>query len=140
MQTRGLPGRRLELRSGCRGVLADALVMQGNVLTALQTVLGGKRYLDPALMQLLDEKAMGWDPQLSEKQLQILQEVVYGLIDRQIAEKLQIPYDTVRNNLRQAYRDLGVNNRIQAALLLIQQGLLRSVDLPAQGLNQLRRF
>ena len=140
MKTLSLPRLRLALGSGCTGVLADALIMQGNTLAAVQTVLSGKRYLDPALMQLLDEKAMGWDPQLSEKQLQILQEVVYGLSDRQIAEKLQIPYDTVRNNLRQAYRDLGVNNRIQAALLLIQQGLLRSVALPAQGLSQLRRF
>ena len=140
MKTLSLPRLRLALKSGCRGVLADALIMQGNVLIAIQTVLRGKRYLDPALMQLLDEKAMGWDPQLSERQLQILQEVARGLSDRQIAEKLQLPYDTVRYLLKQVYRELGTANRIQAAVLLVQQGLVRPVDTPAQGVARAFRL
>ena len=136
MKTLSLPRLRQALGSGCRGVLTDALIMQGHVLTALQAVLAGKRYLDPALWKLLDANAMGWDPQLSEKQLQILQQVVDGLSDRQIAEKLAIPYDTVRYCLKLAYRELGTTNRMHAALLLVQQGMLRTGLLPAQGLSR----
>ena len=136
MKTLSLPRLRLALGSGCRGVLTDALIMQGHGLTALRTVLAGKRYLDPGLLELLEENAMGWDPQLSEKQLQILQEVVHGLSDRQIAEKLAIPYDNVRYCLKLAYRELGTSNRMHAALLLVQQGLLRTGLLPAQGLSR----
>jgi NarL family two-component system response regulator LiaR len=136
MKTLSLPRLRLALGSGSRGVLTDALFMRGYVLAALRAVLAGERYLDPALRELLEENAMGWDPQLSEKQLQILQEVVYGLSDRQIAEKLSIPYDTVRYCLKQAYRELGTSNRMHAALLLVQQGLLKTGVLPAQGLSR----
>ena len=135
MKTLSLPRLRLALGSDCTGVLADALIMQGNTLAAVQTVLSGKRYLDPALMQLLDQNEMGWDPHLSEKQLQILQEVARGLSDRQIADKLQMPYDTVRYFLKQAYRELGTTSRIQAALLLVQHGLLRPADPPATHLS-----
>ena len=140
MKTLSLPRLRLALGSGCTGVLADALIMQGNVLKAVQTVLGDKRYLDPTLMQLLDQKALGWDPELTDKQLQILQEVVHGLSDRQIADKLQIPYDTVRYFLKQAYRELGTTSRIQAAVLLVQQGLLKPAALPARRLSQASRL
>lgn len=130
MKNLSLPRLRQAMQGGSQGVLTDALILEGHVLKALQALLSGKRYLDPALMQLLEEHQLGWDPQLSERQLRILQEVVNGLSDRQIAEALAIPYDTVRHHLKQAYRELGTTNRSHAVLLLVQQGLLRPADLP----------
>lgn len=138
MKTLSLPRLRLALSSGCRGILSDALILQGNVYTAIQETLQGKRYLDPALTQLLEENEMGWDPRLSAKQMLILQEVLHGLSDRDIAEKLKIPYDTVRHNLKMAYRELGTTNRSHAAMLLMQQGLLRPPVPPAQPLSGTR--
>jgi len=133
MKSVSLPRLRQALLSGSRGIITDALVGEGNVYVALQTVLTGGRYLDPNLCQLLEENEMGWDPRLSEKQLQILQAVVQGLSDRQIAQALDLPYDTVRYHLKQAYRELGTTNRNHAALLLVQQGLLKPPTLPRKA-------
>jgi DNA-binding NarL/FixJ family response regulator len=135
MKTVSVPRLRLALRSGSQGVLTDALVLEGHVFAALQTLLAGGRYLDPNLSQLLEQNALGWDPQLSGKQLQILQAVVQGLSDRQIAEALELPYDTVRYHLKQAYRELGTTNRSHAALLLVQQGLLAPPSPPRKAWN-----
>jgi DNA-binding NarL/FixJ family response regulator len=75
--------------------------------------------------------ALGWNPKLSDKQLLILQQVVYGLTDREISAELNIPYDTVRHNLKQAYREIGTTSRSHASLLLVEHGLLRKPALPA---------
>jgi len=140
MKNTSLPRLRQALQAGCQGVLTDALIQDGHVLVALQALLRGERYLDPSLMQLLEERELGWDPQLNDRQLLILQEVVNGLSDRQIGEKLSIPYDTVRHHLKQAYRELGTTNRSHAALLLVQQGLLRPARPPAQALRDSGRL
>jgi DNA-binding NarL/FixJ family response regulator len=122
---------RQALEVGCTGILADALIAEGHILTALQTVLKGETYLDPSLGALLERDGLGWDPPITPRQLAILQEVVNGLSDRQIAELLAIPFDTVRHQLKQAYRLLGTSNRTHAGLILLQLGLLKPPRLPA---------
>jgi DNA-binding NarL/FixJ family response regulator len=126
-----LPRLRAALQAGAQGVLTDVLVMEGHVLTAIQSLLRGEPYLDPSLGLLLEQGGRGWDPQLSAKQLAILQLVVNGRTDREIAAELAIPFDTVRHQLKQAYRELGINNRSHAVLVLLQLGLLQPPALPA---------
>ena len=128
-----LPRLRAALRSGALGVLTDGLVQEGHVLTALESLLRGEPYLDPGLGRLLEEGGQGWDPQLSAKQLTILQLVLHGLSDRQIAAELAMPFDTVRHQLKAAYRALGINNRSHAVLTLLQLGLLQPPELPAMA-------
>ncbi len=128
-----LPRLRAALRAGALGVLTDALVMEGHVLTALESLLRGEPYLDPGLGRLLEEGGQGWDPQLSAKQLTILQLVLHGLSDRQIAAELAMPFDTVRHQLKAAYRALGINNRSHAVLTLLHLGLLQPPELPAMA-------
>jgi DNA-binding NarL/FixJ family response regulator len=125
-----LPRLRAALLAGAQGVLTDGLVMDGHVLTAIQCLLRGEPYLDPGLGPLLENGGRGWDPQLSSKQLRILQWVAEGLSDREIAAELAMPFDTVRHQLKQAYRELGINNRSHAVLVLLQLGLLQPPALP----------
>lgn len=131
MKTLSLPRLRLAVTNGALGVISDALILEGHVFHALQSVLVGKQYFDPALNKLLEEHDLGWNPKLSDKQLMILQQVVYGLTDREISAELNIPYDTVRHNLKQAYREIGTTSRSHASLLLVEHGLLRKPALPA---------
>jgi len=135
MKTLSLPRLRLAVANGALGVISDALILEGHVYQSLQSVLVGKQYYDPALMKLLAEHDLGWNPKLNEKQLSILQQVVYGLTDRQISHELGIPYDTVRHHLKQAYRELGTTSRSHASLLLVEHGLLRKPKLPAVPLS-----
>lgn len=119
-----LPRLRQALNAGSNGILTDALFAEGYIFTALQTVLKGDTYLDPGLGLLLQSTEAGYDPQLSEKQLAIMSLVLEGLGDREIADRLQIPFDTVRYQLKQVYRQLGTKNRCHACLIILQLGLL----------------
>ena len=126
-----LPRLRAALRSGALGVLTDGLVQEGHVLMAVESLLRGEPFLDPGLGRLLGQGGRGWDPQLSAKQLTILQLVLHGLTDREIAAELAMPFDTVRHQLKAAYRELGINNRSHAVLILLELGLLQPPNLPA---------
>jgi len=130
LQRTTLPRLRQALGAGSNGILADALIAEGYILTALQTVLGGDTYLDPSLGVLLETSACGYDPCITEKQLAIMALVLEGLSDREIGLRLDIAFDTVRHLLKQVYRQLGTSNRCQACLVLLQLGLLRMPALP----------
>jgi DNA-binding NarL/FixJ family response regulator len=140
-----LPRLRQALKAGSNGILADALIAEGYILTALQTVLAGDTYLDPSLGVLLENTEAGYDPQLNERQLAIMALVLEGLGDREISAQLGIAFDTVRHQLKQVYRELGTNNRCHACLILLQLGLLRMPALPPmarparEGLQSLAR-
>lgn len=131
LQHTTLPRLKQALSTGCNGILTDALLAEGYILTALRTVLSGDTYLDPSLDALLESGKAGWDPQLSARQLLIMAKVLEGLGDRDIAAQLDVPFDTVRHQLKLVYRALGTNNRCHACLILLQLGLLRMPLLPS---------
>lgn len=54
---------------------------------------------------------------LSERELEILQNLVLGLTNKEIAAKLNISVHTVKAHLEDVYDKLKVNNRIQAAIV-----------------------
>ncbi|MEB3276440.1 MAG: response regulator transcription factor [Cyanobacteriota bacterium] len=126
-----LPRLRQALRCGSTGILTDALIAEGYVLHALQTVLQGETYLDPSLDALLKQGGRGWDPALNPRHLQILQALVNGLSDREIATALAMPYDTVRHQLKLIYRELGTSNRCHAGLVALQLRLVEPPQLPS---------
>lgn len=131
LQRTTLPRLRQALRAGSNGILADALIAEGYILTALQTILRGDTYLDPSLGVLLETSESGYDPCINEKQLAIMALVLEGLSDKEIGLRLGIAFDTVRHLLKQVYRQLGTSNRCHACLVLLQLGLLRMPALPA---------
>ena len=130
LQRASLARLRQALQSGSNGILVDALIAEGYILTALRTVLAGDTYLDPSLGVLMENSEAGYDPQLNERQLAIMALVLEGRSDREIGAQLSIAFDTVRHQLKQVYRQLGTNNRCHACLILLQLGLLRMPSLP----------
>jgi DNA-binding NarL/FixJ family response regulator len=125
-----LPRLRQALKAGSNGILSDALIAEGHILTALQTVLRGETYLDRSLGMLLKKTGAFYDPQLNERQLAIMGLVLEGMGDRDVSNRLGIAFDTVRHQLKQVYRELGTNNRCHACLILLQLGLLPMPTLP----------
>ncbi|MBT8351109.1 MAG: response regulator transcription factor [Deltaproteobacteria bacterium] len=62
---------------------------------------------------------------LTIREIEVLQEIVFGLFDRQIAHKLHISEHTVRSHIKNIFRKLGVSTRSQAAVKAVSQGLIQ---------------
>lgn len=110
------------------GLIGDPLAGEGNLLLALTTLFRGERFLDPRLATYLKERGLDWDPQLSRREQQVMTLVAEGLGDRAIAERMDMPYDTLKYVLKGVYGKLGAANRVQAAILLERMGVLRAVE------------
>ena len=53
---------------------------------------------------------------LTERELNVLMNLAYGLTNVEIANKLYISVHTVKAHLESIYEKLGVTNRVQAAM------------------------
>jgi len=67
---------------------------------------------------------------LTEREMEVLQLVVEGKSNQEIAQSLFISESTVKNHLRNILGKLHLRNRIQAAVYAVRQGL---VEDPPQG-------
>ena len=61
---------------------------------------------------------------LSDREREVLMAVALGQNNREIAEKLIVGEETVRTHLKSAFRKLGVNDRTQAVVVALKQGLI----------------
>jgi DNA-binding CsgD family transcriptional regulator len=61
---------------------------------------------------------------LTEREKEVLNLFVEGLTYIQIARQLNISWSTVKSHRTHIYRKLGVNNRVQAVRLMLEQSLL----------------
>jgi len=68
-----------------------------------------------------DQKAIGV---LTQREKEILQEVIHGATNREIAKNLFISENTVKNHIRNIMDKLHINNRVQVATYALQHGLL----------------
>lgn len=64
---------------------------------------------------------------LTNREKEILTEVMKGLTNREIAGTLYISENTVKNHLRNIMEKLQMNNRVQAATYALQEGWLQNV-------------
>lgn len=61
----------------------------------------------------------------SGRELTVLEQLASGLSNRQIANKLFLSEQTVKNLLTSIYQKLGVQNRTEAVLLAVQRGIVK---------------
>lgn len=76
--------------------------------------------LAPALERLMRARPAVWAaaPRLTVQERRVLVEVAAGLSNAEIAERLFVAPCTVRKHLENAYRKLGVSNRVAAVVAL----------------------
>lgn len=65
---------------------------------------------------------------LSPREMEILEYVTSGLINKEIASKLGISQQTVKNHMTSILKKLNVNDRTQAAILALRRGWVRLND------------
>lgn len=103
-----------------------------DLVSAVRTVASGQSMLDPAttarLMSSLREDDQSVDPDehalsgLSPREREILQLIGEGLTNRQIGKRLYLSEKTVKNNVSRLLGKLGVQRRVQAAVIASQSG------------------
>jgi two-component system NarL family response regulator len=112
---------RRALEAGASAYLTKD-VLQDDLLTAVHAVAGGQRYLPRELAAALDAQLQA--PALSARELEVLELIVKGLANKQIAYVLNITEHTVKNHVKKILDKLGVDDRTQAATAAIQRGIV----------------
>jgi DNA-binding NarL/FixJ family response regulator len=109
------------------GAGASAILLKESPLPdltrALEAVLAGSTYLDPALAGY----AVGADvsrPMLTERESQVLALLAEGLSHEEIGARLSISSETVRTHVRKACDRLGASTRTEAVAKALRLGLI----------------
>jgi len=109
------------LEAGVRGYLLKN-AMDLEMVAAVKQVAAGKQVLDPRLGSL--EEPAGPPPPLTTRELEVLQLIVHGKSNKEIAAVLSLSVNTVavhRANIMQA---LGIHNTAELVVYAIRQGLV----------------
>jgi len=61
---------------------------------------------------------------LTQREIQIVQQVVAGMSNKQIGDELGISYETVKEHVQHVLRKIGVTDRTQAAVWAVRTGLV----------------
>lgn len=123
------------IRAGANGyVMKNAL--REDLITAIHSVMKGQAFLDPAVTStILDQFKMDKPivhsseiKPLTRRELEVLQAIVSGLTDREIAELLNISEHTVRSHIKSVYKKLSVSSKSQAAVKAMKLGITEQPD------------
>jgi DNA-binding NarL/FixJ family response regulator len=115
---------RLALTAGAKGyMLKDAESTQ--VWDTVRRVFAGELVLPPDVTtKLVDSLAQ---PELSERELQILKQLCSGKSNKEIAQKLYISESTVKHHAKSVFKKLGAVCRSEAIAKGVKRGLIRIV-------------
>ena len=119
-------------RRGASGFIPKALGTKAT-MNAIQLVLDGGKYLPADILpkRLEDNGSQNTDPtlnahnplgRLTERERDVLAELVKGLPNKTIAKYLEIQEVTVKLHLWQIYKKLDVENRVQAVKIALAFG------------------
>lgn len=122
------------LKMGVDGyVLKDA---EPNVLVdAIRSVYKGQTYIQPNMTKELvkeftrvttHEKKKESYKNLTNRELQILELITEGMINKEIAQRLYISEKTVKNHISNIFKKLNVSDRTQAAVYAIKNNIRSS--------------
>ncbi len=78
--------------------------------------------------------------QLSKREIQVLEMVVTGASNQEIAHKLVISINTVKVHMRNIFEKLGVQSRTEAGLRAIQEGLVSMPESEAEAIEDSESF
>jgi two-component system, NarL family, response regulator len=112
---------RRALAAGVQAYLTKD-VLHDELLKAIRAVYAGQTYLPAAVAAALAAQLPR--PDLSAREIQVLELIVRGLANKQIAYTLSIAEHTVKNHVKNILSKLGVQDRTQAATAAIQRGII----------------
>ncbi|MBD3884851.1 response regulator transcription factor [Phormidium tenue FACHB-886] len=109
------------LRAGAQGyLLKDA--KPDELLNAIRIVHSGRQYLSPEVGAKLVQRMS--NPELSERELEVLRLMGKGMSNLDIATALSIGESTVKSHINRILSKLGVSDRTQAVIVAVKRGLI----------------
>ena len=115
------------LQAGAQGYLLKDMFFE-ELEDAIRTVHGGGRRIPGIVAERLAGRVGGSD--LTGRELEVLEQIVFGRSNKEIAAALDISEATVKSHVNNLLSKLGVADRTQAATTAIRRGLVRLPDAP----------
>ncbi len=112
---------RRALAAGVKAYLTKD-VLHDELINAIRSVNSGQTYLPKEIAAAL--AAQQSLPHLSEREIEVLELIVRGQANKQIAYSLNIAEATAKNHVKNILAKLGVQDRTQAATVAIQRGIV----------------
>lgn len=110
------------MKAGAQGYLLKGMP-HDDLLDAIRRVRTGVQYLPPAVRNSIANRLPG--SELSPRELQILELIVKGLSNKQIADRLGITEGTVKWHVNAILGRMNVSDRTQAAVAALNRGIVQ---------------
>ena len=110
------------LDAGASGAILKTVKLPA-LADAIRTVASGGKAIAPEIQQMLDETTP--IPPLSPRQNEILESIVRGLTNKDIAKKLGISAPRVNEHLTALFAKIGAANRTEAVTIALRKQLLK---------------
>jgi DNA-binding NarL/FixJ family response regulator len=115
------------LQAGAQGYLLKDMFFE-ELEDAIRTVHAGGRRIPGIVAERLAGRVGSTD--LTGRELEVLERIVRGMSNKEIASALDISEATVKSHVNNILSKLGVADRTQAATTAIRRGLVRLPDAP----------
>ena len=109
------------LQAGARAYLLKGMTVD-ELLSTIRVVHSGRTRIPAAIAEKLAERVSGQE--LTPRELAVLQRIVAGRANKEIATDLHISETTVKSHINSLLSKLGVADRTHAATLALQRGLV----------------
>ena len=106
------------------------------IVSAIRSAAAGESMLDPAvtgrildqIRRLVEEQEDNEISALSAREKEVLELIAEGLTNTDIAERLVLSPNTVRNHVSRVFGKLGLSRRSEAAAFFAKRGIFRTPD------------
>ncbi len=109
------------IQAGARSYLLKGASSE-ELIGAIRTVHAGRQYLSSLVAERLAGRA-GTEP-LTSRELEVLQHIVRGRSNKEIAQEMRISEATVKSHINNLLGKLMVTDRTQAAMTALQRGIV----------------
>lgn len=109
------------LQAGAQGYVLKGASSE-ELIHAVRAVQSGERYIPPMIAERLAERVGA--EQLTERELEVLQNIVRGMSNKEIAQAMHISEATVKTHINNLLSKLAVSDRTQAAITALQRGIV----------------
>jgi two-component system, NarL family, response regulator len=93
------------------------------LIGAIRTIASGQRYVDRTIGAKLASRIGA--PELTVRELSVLEYVAAGHANKEIADKLSISEGTVKSHVNSVMQKLGALSRTDAAITALRKGLIK---------------